>query len=368
MDFIANATGTIFAKGWTPELQKMVGDKQTPDGLLKAVQADTRRNSRSDLGRGEAMSGRLLRVDHRFVAASTLRNARSRGIRKAHVIGWLFVAPALFMYAVFVLLPLVLTFQYSLYRWDGIGPSEWVGLKNYVSVLTDPDLVGVILNAFRLIVFFSFIPVGLGLIVASVMRRIGAGRFGTASRTVLFLPQIIPLVAAGIAWKWVLSTSGVVNQVLSALGLGDMTRAWLGDFDTALPAVGIIGAWVLIGLCTILLLTGMSKIDTALYESARLDGAGAIREFRSITLPSLRQEIGVCITVTVIAALASFDIVYIATVGGPGKATTVPGLEIYQLAFAGRKVGLASALAVVLFVLVSATVLPIQRLARGDDQ
>ena len=81
----------------------------------------------------------------------------------------------------------------------------------------------------------------------------------------------------------------------------------------------MIGAWVLLGLCTILLLAGMSKIDPALYEAARIDGAGPIREFRSITLPSLRQEIGVCVTVTIIAALASFDIVYIATQGGPGN-------------------------------------------------
>ena len=278
----------------------------------------------------------------------------------------MFVAPAFLIYAYFVLLPLVLTIQYSLYRWDGIGPSQWVGLKNYGTVLTDPDLLGVIVNAFTLIVFFSFIPVGLGLLVASLMSRVAGRRFGALVRTVLFLPQIIPLVAAGIAWKWVLSTSGVVNQVLSGIGLEGITRAWLGDFDTALPAVGVIGAWVLIGLCTILLLTGMSKIDAALYETARLDGAGAWQEFRSITLPSLRQEIAVCITVTVIAALASFDIVYIATGGGPGLATMVPGLDIYQLAFAGRQVGLASALAVVLFILVLVCVLPIQRLARGD--
>jgi raffinose/stachyose/melibiose transport system permease protein len=311
--------------------------------------------------------GSLLRVDQRTTAAPGLRTSRLRGVRSTHLIGWLFVAPALVMYAAFVLLPLALSIQYSLYRWDGIGPSEWVGLKNYAVVLTDPDLVGVILNAFKLIVFFSLIPVGVGLIVASVMRRIAGGRFGTVTRTVLFLPQIIPLVAAGIAWKWVLSSSGLVNQVLSALGLDGVTRAWLGDFDFALPAVGVIGAWVLIGLCTILLLTGMSKIDSALYESARLDGAGAVQEFWSITLPSLRQEIGVCITVTVIAALASFDIVYVATGGGPGLATTVPGLDIYQLAFAGRQVGLASALAVVLFILVLVCVLPIQHLARGDQ-
>ena len=313
------------------------------------------------------MADRLLRVDQRVAAASTLRTSRLRGVRRTHLIGWLFVAPALFMYAAFVLLPMLLTLQYSLFRWDGIGPAEWVGLSNYETVLSDPDLLGVIVNAFKLIVFFSFIPVSLGLLVASVMRRIATGRFGTASRTILFLPQIIPLVAAGIAWKWVLSSSGVVNQALSAIGLDDVTRAWLGDFDTALPAVGIIGAWVLIGLCSVLLLTGMSKIDVALYESARLDGAGALQEFRSITLPSLRQEIGVCITVTVIAALASFDIVYIATGGGPGGSTAVPGLEIYQLAFAARQVGLASALAVVLFVLVLVCVLPIQRLARGSE-
>ena len=149
------------------------------------------------------------------------------------------------------------------------------------------------------------------------------------ARTVLFLPQVIPLVAAGIAWSWLLSSTGLVNQVLSASAWAASTRAWLGDFDTALPAVGVIGAWVLLGLCTMLLLTGMSKIDPALYEAARIDGAGAVPEFRSITLPSLRQEIGVCVTVTVIAALASFDIVYISTSGGPGNATMVPGLEIY---------------------------------------
>jgi raffinose/stachyose/melibiose transport system permease protein len=178
----------------------------------------------------------------------------------------------------------------------------------------------------------------------------------------------VPLVAAGIAWSWVLSTNGAVNQALSAVGLGSVTRAWLGDFGTALPAVGVIGVWVLLGFCTVLLLVGMSKIDPALYEASQLDGAGAIREFFSITLPSLRQEIGVCVTVTVIAALSAFDIVYISTSGGPGDATMVPGLEIYQLAFYNREVGLASALAVVLMVLVLLCVLPIQWFVnRGNE-
>lgn len=308
------------------------------------------------------------RRQHETVDHVSLRAPRWRGARSSRWAGWLFVLPALAAYTAFVIIPLVLTVQYSTVRWNGIGPSEFVGVDNYVKVLTDPDLVGIILNAFKLVFFFSAIPVVLGLLVASIIRRVATGSLGTAARTALFLPQVIPLVAAGIVWRWMLSTNGVINQTLSAVGLDGLTRPWLADFTLALPAVGLIGVWVLLGLCTILLLTGMSKIDQSLYESARIDGATAWQEFRSITVPSLRYEIGVCITVTVIASLAAFDIVYISTLGGPGTATNVPGLEIYRLAFFGRQVGLASALAVVLIVLVLVAVLPVQRLTREESR
>ncbi|MET7338022.1 sugar ABC transporter permease [Nonomuraea sp. NPDC005650] len=293
------------------------------------------------------------RSPHRRPVAARLRDTRG-------LVGWLFVAPAFAFYAVFVLRPIALTFQYSLYEWDGIGPSTWVGLANFGKVFTDPDLYDSLINAVKLIVFFSAIPVLLGLAIAATIRRIAQSRLALVARTVLFLPQVIPLVAAGIAWSWLLASTGVINQLLSLVGLGGITRAWLGDFSTALPAVGMIGAWVLLGLCTLLLLAGMSKIDPALYEAARLDGAGPWREFVSITVPSLRQEIVVCVTVTVIAALASFDIIYISTQGGPGNTTMVPGLQIYYLAFSEREVGMASALALVLMVLVIACALPIQ--------
>ncbi|SDY81140.1 carbohydrate ABC transporter membrane protein 1, CUT1 family [Asanoa ishikariensis] len=301
-------------------------------------------------------------------APVTGRRARRARRPRAVWLGWLFAAPAIVMYGTFVLRPLLLTVQYSLYDWNGIGPSTWVGLDNYRRLLTDSELFATIVHAFELIVFFSFVPVLLGLFVAATIRNIAASRLATVARTVLFLPQVIPLVAAGIMWSWLLSSTGLANELLSAVGLDSITRAWLGEFDTALPAVGVIGAWVLVGLCTLLLLAGMSKIDPALYEAARLDGAGPIREFFSITLPSLRQEIGVCVTVTVIAALASFDIVYIATQGGPGNSTMVPGLEIYYLAFSEREVGMASALAVALVLLVLAVVLPIQRLTRDGSR
>ncbi len=309
-------------------------------------------------------------------SASPARTDRRRSLRRVPwiqgtrrrqaMVGWLFVAPALVMYGLFVLQPLVLTVQYSLYRWDGVGPATFVGLANYADVVSEPRLIETLFNAFRLVIFFSLIPVTLGLVTAAIIQRVARGWLGTVSRTVLFLPQVIPLVAAGIIWGRLLSLQGLVNELLTAIGLGGVTRAWLGDFDFALPAVGVIGIWVLLGFCTVLLLTGMAKVDPALYESARLDGAGWFAEFRSITVPSLRYEVGVCVTVTVIAALATFDIVYVSTGGGPGNATAVPGIQIYILAFLERQVGLASALAVVLIVLVLLVILPIQRLTRGD--
>jgi len=303
--------------------------------------------------------------DNQPATLSVSRRTRTKNrVRRDVFVGWMYVLPALFMYAVFVLVPFLLTIFYSFHRWNGVGPMTWVGLKNYATVFTVPDLIGTIFHAFWLVVWFSFIPVGLGLVVASVINRIAQGKFGEVARTFLFLPYVIPLIAAGIIWGWLFSLSGLINQFLSLIGLGSITRAWLGDFNWALSAVGIIGIWVLLGFCTVLLSTGISKIDPALYEAARIDGSDWFSEFFAITIPLLKQEISVCLTVTVILALATFDIVYVATAGGPGNATSVPGLQIYILAFAQRNIGVASALAVLLMLLVIVIILPIQRLNR----
>lgn len=305
-------------------------------------------------------------LHHESLSDSRRRAQRARRLRQG-TLALSLVAPAAAVYLVFVLRPIVLTIQYSLYKWNGVSAATWVGLSNYAGLFKNPDLSGSIVHAFELIVFFSIIPVALGLFTANTIRGFATSRLAVVARTVLFVPQIIPLVAAGIMWSWLLSSDGMVNQLLRLVGLGGITRAWLGDFSTALPSVGVIGAWVLFGLCMLLLLAGMSKIDPALYEAARIDGAGPWREFFAIPLPSLRQELGVCLTVTVINALASFDIIYISTQGGPGNTTLVPGLEIFYLAFSQRQVGMASALAVALMVLVLAVVLPLQRITRDGD-
>ena len=301
-------------------------------------------------------------------AAAEGRRARwaRRYGAKAGWSGWLFALPALVMYAVFALYPILTSIQYSFYDWNGIGRAKWVGFDNYVEVFTDPRLLGSIWHAFFLIIFFTIFPILIGLLVASVVREIRSKVLTATARTIMFLPYIIPGAAAAIAWTWMYTPNGAVNQLLSAIGLEAWTRAWLGDFTWALPAVGFIGTWILTGLCTLLLLSGIGKIDATLYEAAALDGAGRWKQFRTVTLPGLKSEIGVCVTITVIAALASFDVVFMSTQGGPGRATMVPGVEVYQLGFTESRIGTASALAIVLALLILVVVIPLQRLFRED--
>ncbi len=284
--------------------------------------------------------------------------------RRWGTLAW--VAPALLCYTAFVLIPLAQSVQYSFYNWDGIGPATPAGLSNWAAIFTQPELLSSVIHAFELIVFYTVIPVGAGLAAATAIRELRPGPFSTTARTFLFIPQVLPLVAAGVAWTWMYSSSGLVNQVLRTVGLGGLARSWLGDFTFALPAVGVIGVWVMLGFCTVLLLSGIGRIDPALYEAARLDGAGWLSQLRTVTLPGLRQELVVCTTFTVVSALASFDVIQVSTQGGPGYQTMVPGVEIYRLTFLDQRVGQASALAVFLTVMVLLIIWPIQRFGRPD--
>lgn len=244
-----------------------------------------------------------------------------------------------------------------------------MGLGNYKEVFTDPDLFGSILHSFYLIIFFSFLPIALGLFIAALIKDMRSQVGKGFAQVCLFLPRVIPGAAAAVAWTWMLADTGTVNQMLRGIGLGKLTHVWLGDQSTALNAVGVIGFWLQLGFCIVLLLSGMGGIDQSLYEAASLDGAGWWRQLFYITIPGLKGQIGVCLTMTIVAALASFDVVYMSTQGGPGTSTMVPGVQVYRLAFTQQKVGLASALAVALMVLVLLVVGPLQKvISTKEDQ
>ena len=278
------------------------------------------------------------------------------------LVGYLYVLPAVLAFGAFLLWPILRTVSLSFYEWDGLTQGTWIGLANYRALLDDPTLRAPFAHALVLVVFFSVLPVVLGLALAGVLSRVrlrGLGFF----RTVLFLPQVVAMVVVGITWSAIYAPTGPLNDTLSALGLGALTTGWLGDPTWALPAVGLVGTWVGTGLCVVLFLAGLSRVPREQYEAARLDGAGPVREFLAVGLPALRGEIAVAVTLTVIAALRTFDLVYVMTSGGPGGRTRVPAYEVYDRAFLKGEVGSAAAVAVVLTLLILAITVGVNRFA-----
>ena len=266
-------------------------------------------------------------------------------------VGWLYVLPGLLFYVLFTLAPLLHTVWYSLFDWDGLTPKRWIGLANYGEAIRDDVLLRAFIHSAVLIGFYAVIPVVIGLLLTAALTRtrIRGFRF---FRTTLFLPQLIAGVVIAQAWVWVYDASGPLNRGLELLGLGSLVRPWLGDFTWALPSIGVIGTWVTFGLCMVLFVAGVQKIPLELYDAARVDGAGAFREFFAVTLPGLRNEILVALVLTTINALRSFDVIYNTTAGGPGNTTIVPSMYMYQNAFLFNRVGYAAAIATILAIVI----------------
>lgn len=276
-------------------------------------------------------------------------------------VGYLYVLPGLLVYGAFVLVPFGHTFWISFHAWDGITPSTWVGLDNYRQVFTDPQVRETFTHALVLVLFYALLPLALGLLLASLLSRMRV-RGISAFRAVLFLPQVVALVAVGIVWRWILAPDGPLNEGLQSVGLGSAARPWLGDFTWALPSVGLVGTWVMFGLAMVLLVAGVQKIPTSLYDAARVDGAGPFREFLVVTLPNLRNEIVVVLVLTTTTALRSFDLVYVMTGGGPGTETSVPSYRLYTAAFQTGEAGLGAAIGIVLALAIFAIAFGITRL------
>lgn len=306
-----------------------------------------------------------LRTGPRRGADGTPR--RRRGRRRVQWTGYLYVLPALAVLTAFVLVPLCQLVQISLYRWDGISASTWAGLANYTDIASDPVVRGGFEHCLVLILFYAVVPISLALVLTAAMTRAARLRGVSVFRTLLFLPQVVATVVVATAWAAIYAPGGVLNGLLDLIGLHTVTRAWLGDFSTALPAIGLVGTWLEIGLCLVLFLAGVSRIPRERYEAAKVDGAGAVREFLAVTLPALRGHIAVALTLTVIAALHTFDLVYVTTHAGPGNATTVPAMEVYDRAFNTGQVGSACAIAVVLTLLILLLTFVINRLRPEED-
>jgi raffinose/stachyose/melibiose transport system permease protein len=274
-------------------------------------------------------------------------------------VGYLYLLPAFAVFALFVLAPLLHAVWISFFNWDGLTVGTWAGLDNYREVVSDPNLRAAFGHSLILLLFYAGLPLVIGLLLAGLLAR-GRVRGQALLRTILFLPQVIAMVVVAVMWRMIYDpANGALNRLLRVVGIDG--KAWLGDFGWALPSVGFVGTWVYFGLAMVLLTAGVQKIPQSLYDAARVDGAGPVREFFAVTLPALRGEIAVTLTLTTVYALRNFDLVYITTKGGPGNATSVPAYQVYDRAFQTGKVGSAAAIGIALALMIFAITFVINR-------
>lgn len=257
---------------------------------------------------------------------------------------WLLL-PALAIYIVFLLYPMIFSFLISLYQWDGLSPVKtFVGLQNYREFLLDPASLLALKNNLIWMAFMLSVPVALGLVLAVILNENVPGR--TVFRAIFYSPAVLPLVAVGIIWSWIYNpTFGAVNSFFRLVGLPGLARPWLSDPKVALYSVILTGIWQGTGFPMLLFLAGLQTIPRELYEAAEIDGASRIQSFWYITIPSLRETFVIVISMLMIGSLKVFDLIYVMTWGGPGRLTQVLSTWMYFNTFVFHKAGFGSAIA-----------------------
>ncbi len=298
----------------------------------------------------------------------TMRRARpGRLARRRERAGWLFIAPNLAAVLVFLLFPLGFSLYLSFHAWDLFSPPRFVGTANYRRLFGSDPLFLIAMRNTAVFTVLTLLPtVAIGLVVAAVLNRklAGIGLF----RTLAFLPLVASTVAMAVVWRFIFTTDdGLLNLVLGWFGVDPVP--WLTDPDWALVSLSIVTVWKSVPFATVILLAAMQGVPETLYEAAKIDGAGAVRRFRSVTLPLIRGPLSFVFVITVINSVQAFDQAYALTGGngGPETGTYLLGIMLFQHAFGFYEVGYASALAWVIFAILLALTIVQLRLARRAE-
>lgn len=270
---------------------------------------------------------------------------------KSYMAGTLFLLPAFILFCIFILYPLLYGLYISFTDYGGFNlKPDFVGLDNYKRLFSDQYFAISLKN--NLIYTLLFVPL---TIIASLLSAVALNNIlhlKKYMRMAFYFPQITSMVSIAIVWGLLLNpTSGPINHMLKAIGISNPPE-WLMSSDWALIAVVIVAVWKSFGYYMIILLAGLQGIPNYLYESAELDGANKIKQFFYITLPSLSPTLFIVVVLTIIGSFQVFDLVSVMTDGGPGRSTNVLVFRIYQEAFLNYRMGYASAMSIVLFLLI----------------
>lgn len=259
--------------------------------------------------------------------------------------GLIFILPALLGTFIFIIIPVFFSFGLSFMDWDLINKAEFVGLKNYAQILTDPLFGKILLNTFVYAISTSIFAVIIPLILACILNsKIRGAEF---FKTAYFLPFITPMIVIAVIWQWIFDPNiGILNHILH------LNINWLYDTNFAMPALIIVSVWKLIGYNMVIFLAGLSSLNQSLFEAAKIDGANSFDTFKFVTVPLLSPTIFFVIVITCISSFQVFDLIYMMTQGGPLDSTNVLVYAVYKNAFEYFKVGQASAIAYVLFAII----------------
>ena len=263
----------------------------------------------------------------------------------------IFLLPSLIGMTVFVIIPIISSLGLSFTKWDLIGDIQWVGLANYSRVIKDPNIHGALFHTLQFIAGYlpSVMIISLGVAMLLNQKLKGVVFF----RALYFIPVITSWVAVSMIWKWLLNPEyGIVNYLLSLIGIAG--PGWLVDADWAMSGVILTSVWKDIGFITVIYLAGLQEIPDHLYEAAAIDGVNGWQKFRHITWPMLSSTTFFVVTISLINSFQVFDQVWVMTEGGPAGATSVMVQQIYLNAFRYYKMGYASAISWVLFIIIFA--------------
>jgi multiple sugar transport system permease protein len=273
-----------------------------------------------------------------------------RPLRGKNAWGWDFIAPALLLIGLFVVVPCVWGIGLSFTHFDAIAPARYIGVENYARLKDDPLVWSTLWNT-ALYVLFT-LPAGTALALAIALalhQKWFAGR--AWARGIYFLPNVTSLAAVAFVWEWLLNPEyGLANAGLRAMGMQGI--GWLSDPKLAMPAVAAIGIWHGLGFGVLIYLSGLRSIPEEVHEAAKMDGAGFWHTFRFVTWPLLTPTTMFLTIMGVIGGFQVFQSVYIMTGGGPLDRTRVYLFYLWQTAFQNLEMGYASAMAVLLFVIV----------------
>jgi ABC-type sugar transport system permease subunit len=289
-------------------------------------------------------------------AARGARRSRSgvsalRRARYGNWTVWTFVVPPFGLLLFFVVWPAIYLAYLSLLKWDGLGARSFVGLSNYTRIFADDRFfLALRHNAIWSLGSLIFPPlIGLGLAILLTRSKVrGRGLF----TVIFFLPQMISSAVTAVIWRWIYwPQGGTANAILHFFGYQG-SPAWFADRNLALPAIFMASCWVAYGFSMLIFQAAISSIDENLFEAAQMDGANWWHETRYILIPGIRQALATVLIVSAIWSFQIFDLIYLTTKGGPGDATYVLSIGIYNNTFTARRVGVGAAWAMVLMIIV----------------